>query len=76
VYFLSKTSAEKAETEIQEFGFTTVVRPPVTGSDWLCLASKPLIPTAEELSKARQLLDALCYELHGEYDGWEAKIEK
>lgn len=76
LYFPSQAAAERADAEVQNAGFTAVVRPAATGSDWLCLASKTLVPTLEELSSIRQFFSNLSDNLNGEYDGWEAKVEK
>lgn len=76
LYFPSKEIAQKNADTIKEEGFDVEVKAAAAGSDWLCLATKKMVPSHSELLSIRQQFTKLANDFHGEYDGWGAEIEK
>jgi len=76
LYFPDENAARRAAKEIKDAGFGTEVRPAATGSDWLCLATKTMVPELSSLKKIRSDFTSLANAEKGEYDGWEAAIVK
>jgi hypothetical protein len=72
--FRSQTNAELAGIELTASGFSVVVDKSVKGHNWLCLASKEMIPQAAELASLRRRFSDLAKRLDGDYDGWEAEV--
>jgi hypothetical protein len=73
-YFRSQTNAELAGIELTASGFSVVVDKSAKGHNWLCLASKEMIPQAAELASLRRRFSDLAKRLDGDYDGWEAEV--
>jgi len=76
IYVPTQESAERIAGTLSNQGFTVKVRHAATGSDWLALATKEVVPTSSALAKIRHDLTALALSEHGDYDGWEAPIVK
>ena len=57
-------------------GYQAEVKRAAKGENWLCLATKQVVPELTTIQGIKRDLDALAKSLHGEYDGWEAKVEK
>ena len=45
-------------------------------SGWLCLVSSTVVPTEEAIRAASTRLRAVAAAHGGEYDGWEAAVER
>jgi|SRR5712671_864020 len=76
LYFPTESAADQAATRIRQTGFQAEVRRAAKGEDWLCLGTKMVIPELTTIRGITRDLDALAKSLHGDYDGWEAKVEK
>lgn len=76
LYLPNEAKAREASTQLQAQGYETSVRQGATGSEWLCLATKSMVPTHMALLRAREELGVLASRLEGEYDGWGAPIVK
>ena len=76
LYFPSQSVAERAALRIREAGFQVEVRRAAKGNDWLCLATKTMIPELSALEEIRRDFSSLAASLKGEYDGWGTPIEK
>ena len=76
LYLPNEAKAQEASTQLQAQGYDTKVQRGATGSDWLCLATKSIVPTHMALLQAREELGALASRLGGEYDGWGAPVAK
>jgi len=74
LYFSTQENAKAAQNELVALGFSALVRPGALGNDWLCLATRELVPTHEHFALVRAYLIAIADRLDGEYDGWEAKV--
>ena len=74
LYFPTQLNAEFAKAELITSGFSVEIEKSAKGSDWLCLASKEMIPLRTELIALRKKLSELASKLDGEYDGWETQV--
>jgi regulator of RNase E activity RraB len=76
LYFPSQSVAEQAALRIREAGFQVEVRRAAKGNDWLCFATKTMVPELSALQEIRGEFSSLAASLKGEYDGWGTPIEK
>ena len=76
LYFPTQIAADQAASRIREMGFEVEVEKGAKGEDWLCLADRTMIPELSAIQKITRDFGALAASLNGEYDGWEARIEK
>jgi hypothetical protein len=76
LYFPSESVAEQAAVRIRQIGFQAEVRKGAKSEDWLCLGKKKLIPELSTIRDIAREFNALAKSLNGDYDGWEAKVEK
>jgi regulator of RNase E activity RraB len=76
LYFPTQEIAEQAAPKIRASGFTVEVKQAAQGTDWLCFATKTMVPDLSALQKIRQDFDALAASLNGVYDGWGTPVEK
>jgi hypothetical protein len=76
LYFPGQSAAEQAAARMRQTGYTVEVKRAAKGDDWLCLGTKQLIPELSTIQAITRGLNALAASLHGNYDGWEAKVEK
>ncbi|EEF60898.1 ribonuclease E inhibitor RraB [Pedosphaera parvula] len=76
LYFPSESAAEEAATRMRLTGYTVEVKRAAKGDHWLCLGTKQVIPELSTIQAITRDLDGLAKSLHGDYDGWEAKVEK
>ncbi len=76
LYFPERHRADDAARLLTTEGFEAVVRPGAQGSDWLCLVSASVVPTAENITAMRTRFETLARQGGGEYDGWETTITK
>jgi regulator of ribonuclease activity B len=76
LYFPEQSDAEQAAPRIRDAGFQVDVRRAAQGSDWLCFATKTMVPELPVLQKIRSEFNSIAASLNGEYDGWGAHVEK
>src|SRR5437762_5198876 len=76
LYLPSEAAAKMAASRIQEHGFQAAVKPPLKTADWLCFATKTMVPELSELQHIRRDFDRLTHDLGGNYDGWGTEVEK
>ena len=75
VYLPTKSYAQKAAAKILTSGFSAAkVSRPASGSGWLCVARKTLIPRDADLNDHARFLNEVAAELGGDWDGWETEI--
>ena len=74
LYFPSEQAARSAADGVRATGFNTKVEPSAYDQNWLCLATRDLVPTHEALHGIRIQFEELAARLGGEYDGWGAQI--
>ncbi len=76
LYFPTQTVAEQAAPRVKAAGFDVQVKPAAKGSDWLCYATKAMVPDLPALQKIRVDFNSLAASLGGQYDGWGTEVEK
>jgi len=74
LYVPSEEAAGSVEEVLRGKGFTVEIKRPPSGSDWLCLAGKSMVPDHAALRAVRAELDELAARHAGEYDGWETQV--
>jgi hypothetical protein len=76
LYFPSQAAAEQAAAQMRQTGYTVEVKKAAKGNDWLCLGTKKVIPKLSTMQGITRDLSTLARSLQGDYDGWEAKVER
>jgi Regulator of ribonuclease activity B len=74
LYFPGEQAARSAADHVQATGFNAKVEPSSYDQNWLCLATKDLVPTHGALHGIRIQFEELAFRLGGEYDGWHTEI--
>jgi regulator of RNase E activity RraB len=74
LYFPTKSSATEVASTIRKLWFGVDVAPAAQGTQWLCSATKTMIPELPALQKIRREFTALADTKGGEYDGWGTGI--
>jgi hypothetical protein len=74
LYFPSRKDAECAGEELLKQGFSIECERSATGSKWLCLATKKMLPDLVELDLSRTALEQVASKRNGEFDGWESQV--
>jgi len=75
LYFPNEDEAETAAAVIRPLGYTVTVSAGEDEGNWLCLASRTMMPTIEEITVARALFKGLAQLHQGVYGGWNTAIE-
>jgi hypothetical protein len=77
LYFPAEDDAENAAAALRRSGYTAEVRPPLPDFDeWLCYATREMVPSATGIDHARSELESLANRFGGDFDGWEAEIRR
>ena len=71
LYFQTQPVAEQAAPKITATGFNVEVR-----TNWLCYATKTMVPDLAALQKIRLDFNSLAASLGGKYDGWGTPVVK
>lgn len=74
LYFPDEVSANAAAADIRKQGFAVEVWPPKDGSEWLCFATKTMVPTYEDIVAIGREFNTIAESYGGEYDGWGALV--
>ena len=74
LYFPTQQIAEQASVQIRDSGFKVEVRQGAKTSEWLCFATKAIVPDLATLQRIRSDFNVLANSLGGEYDGWGTPI--
>lgn len=74
LYFPDETTAERVAALIHADGFQVTVQRSPAADNWLCLATKTMALTHEEMTAIRGRFMLLASENHGEYDGWGTPV--
>ena len=75
LYVPSEAAAEAAAASIRPLGYAVTVSAGEDEANWLCLASRTMLPTIENLAVARSLFKGLALKHQGAYGGWNTAIE-
>ena len=76
LFLPSQADAEAAAAELRSMGYSVTVGGGPNQNNWLCLASRTMMPTMQELTDARVLFKGLALRYKGAYDGWQAAITR
>ena len=76
MYFPDSATAARAADSVRAFGFEAEVRDGRGRTEWLCLATKNMIPEKTAIFAGTKQFSELSKSLGGEYDGWEAAATK
>ena len=74
LYLPDRGSADAAAVQLAAEGFGVEVKAAEEGGDWLCLATRSMVPTLDELQRLRRHLAAVAESREGAYDGWGATV--
>ena len=74
LYLPSQSFAEEVARKVRASAFSAKVEPAAKGNDWLCLATKEMIPDLAALQKIRSDFDSLTRSMGGVYDGWGTPV--
>ncbi len=75
LYFSSKDDAAKSASELKKMDFGVKVTPSIGVNNWLCLATKEMVPEKSKLTNLRSDMIDIAFKYGGTYDGWEAEIK-
>ena len=76
LYFPTEAAANSAAEEMKkEVGAVKVDRA-AKSAEWLCFATKRMVPAHTELARLRQRFDDIASKLKGKYDGWGTEVVK
>lgn len=77
MYLPNEAAASRVATRLRVDGFGVAVSPAAgSGSDWLALATRSMVPEAKELARLRNLFTLLSSAEKGNYDGWGTPVVK
>ena len=74
LYFKTEKAAKSAADEIRNEVSSVNVQLGAGGEDWLCFATKEMIPKHSELVRLRKRFNDIALKRDGEYDGWGTPI--
>lgn len=75
LYFPERSAAEAVARELAAEGYGTALSQEEAAADWLCLATRAMIPDLAGLRACRTRLTALAESHQGVYDGWGTEVE-
>jgi hypothetical protein len=76
LYFPLEQGARQVGNILRERGFLVEERLGADGINWLVLAKDRMVPTEAGIGEMRALLEEIAEKNGGEYDGWEAEVQK
>ena len=76
LYFSTKDIASEVARQLSAEGFATEVRLGADEKNWLCLATKRMIPDESALNSLGTSFENLAESYQGEFDGWESEVIK
>ena len=74
LYFPTAKAADAVCDILRSQNFTASAQPSASTSDFVCLATKSLIPTVEEMNRLTIEFNSLAARFDGEYDGWGSPV--
>jgi hypothetical protein len=74
LYFAAKRAAVAVAQTLEAQGFATKVRREADEENWLCLATRAMLPDEPTLDRLGRWLDELAAQHGGEFDGWESDV--
>lgn len=74
LYFPTEWDACIAASQLMNLQFSTSVQYSEHSDQWLCLATKKIMPTSERLIELGNFLEKLALAHDGDYDGWGTPV--
>jgi len=74
LYVPSEADAKAVEAALRSLGYDVLIRAGENEINWLCIASRTMRPTIQELTNARGVFKGLALRHSGAYNGWQAAI--
>jgi hypothetical protein len=75
-YFSTENIASEVARQLSTEGFATEVRLGADEKNWLCLATKGMVPDESALNSLGTSFQNLAESYRGEFDGWESEVIK
>ncbi len=76
LYFPTRKGAESAGSKLADLGFSSECQRAAGSKEWLCLATKEVVPRIGELILIHRTMDRIAGEFGGMYDGWETELSR
>ena len=76
LYFPTEDSASEASKDIKAEVDEMKVGPSADKKNWLCFATKRMVPDHDELVRLRKRFTEIAKKYGGEYDGWGTEVVK
>jgi regulator of ribonuclease activity B len=76
LYFPTEAAAREAANAVKDEGCEVKVRLGADDKNWLCYATKRMVPNHAELVRQRERFNEIARKGGGEYDGWETAVVK
>ncbi len=76
LYFPTKAAAQRVAQELKKDKFIVKVERGSQGPDWLCFATRKMVPAHAALVGLRKRFDAMANKFKGTYDGWGSQVVK
>jgi regulator of RNase E activity RraB len=74
LYLPSEDAARQAAEKLTVDGFDVEPAPAAEGTDWVCVATKTMIPNLADVQRISGKLETLAASLGGVYDGWGSPV--
>jgi hypothetical protein len=71
-FFPSRASADEAARRLKADGCTVSIDETITGTRWVLLATRSMVPLLSEMQPLRSKFDELAAREGGVFDGWRA----
>jgi regulator of RNase E activity RraB len=76
LYFPTEDLANQAAKDVKGEGCDVKVQLGADKKNWLCFATKRMVPDHDELVRLRKRFNEIAHKRNGEYDGWGTEVEK
>lgn len=76
LFLPTREAAESVAGELRREGFSVEVGEGEHPADWLCLATRQMLPELASLQDWRRRLTAMAESRQGVYDGWGTEVEE
>lgn len=74
LYAPGQEEAKRMQQSLQESGYDADISAEPSGTRWLCVATKRMVPTHASLLRIRSEMITLAKRFNGEYDGWGTPV--
>jgi regulator of RNase E activity RraB len=75
IYIPTEEGAYRVAAQLQKEGFDVHVDPSGRGEEWLCFATKMIVPSLDEMNRISDHFANLAESQGGTYDGWGTGVE-